>query len=138
MITSVWVLQAQPLLKDRRNFTQMADPRLQGNYPVRGLYQALAVAAMCLQEEDSTRPLISDIVIALEYLSAKRSSPGATEGDEEEEEDPSCKNGGEGEEQREGGTTKDTTSSVKNESGGVDQIERDETNGKTGKTDEDN
>ncbi|KAL8151189.1 hypothetical protein V2J09_020997 [Rumex salicifolius] len=29
---------------------------------------ALAVAAMCLQEEASTRPLISDVVTALEYL----------------------------------------------------------------------
>ena len=46
----------------------MADPLLQGNYPLKGLYQALAVAAMCLQEEASTRPLMSDVVTALEFL----------------------------------------------------------------------
>lgn len=46
----------------------MADPLLEDKYPIKGLYQALAVAAMCLQEEATTRPLISDVVIALEYL----------------------------------------------------------------------
>ncbi|KAE9461700.1 hypothetical protein C3L33_06402, partial [Rhododendron williamsianum] len=59
---------AAPLLKDRRKCTLMADPRLEGNYPEKGLYQALAVAAMCLQDEASTRPLICDVVTALEYL----------------------------------------------------------------------
>ena len=47
----------------------MADPLLEGKYPIKGLYQALAVAAMCLQEEAATRPLISDVVTALEFLS---------------------------------------------------------------------
>ena len=46
----------------------MADPLLEENYPVKGLYQALAVAAMCLQEEADTRPLIGDVVTALEFL----------------------------------------------------------------------
>lgn len=44
---------------------------LEGNYPTKGLHQALAVAAMCLQEEASTRPLISDVVIALAHLTGK-------------------------------------------------------------------
>ncbi|KAF5178406.1 Kinase family protein [Thalictrum thalictroides] len=59
---------AQPLFRDKRKFILMADPLLNGQYPLKGLYQALAVAAMCLQEEASTRPLISDVVTALEYL----------------------------------------------------------------------
>lgn len=50
----------------------MADPKLEGDYPVKALYQALAVAAMCLQEEANTRPLISDVVTALEYLAANK------------------------------------------------------------------
>ncbi|KAL0300823.1 UNVERIFIED_CONTAM: putative serine/threonine-protein kinase PBL23 [Sesamum radiatum] len=62
------VAWAKPLFKDRSKFTLMADPLLQGKYPVKGLYQALAVAAMCLQEEAGTRPLIGDVVTALEYL----------------------------------------------------------------------
>lgn len=49
----------------------MVDPLLQGRYPVRGLYQALAVAAMCLQEHAATRPLIGDVVTALTYLSSQ-------------------------------------------------------------------
>lgn len=55
----------------------MADPLLEDNYPVKGLYQALAVAAMCLQEEADTRPLISDVVTALEFLSVPRNEEGS-------------------------------------------------------------
>ncbi|KAI5074095.1 hypothetical protein GOP47_0010056 [Adiantum capillus-veneris] len=62
---------ARPLFKDRRKFPQMADPLLQGKYPMRGLYQALAVAAMCLQEQGETRPLIADVVTALTYLASQ-------------------------------------------------------------------
>ncbi|GMN51539.1 hypothetical protein TIFTF001_020701 [Ficus carica] len=72
---------AQPLFKDRRKFTLMADPLLQGNYPVKALYQALAVAAMCLQEEAATRPLISDVVTALEFLAVSKNE-GATVSEE--------------------------------------------------------
>jgi len=68
---------AQPLFKDRRKFTLMADPLLEDKYPVKGLYQALAVAAMCLQEEADTRPLISDVVTALEFLSIPRNEEGS-------------------------------------------------------------
>ncbi|KAI5074097.1 hypothetical protein GOP47_0010058 [Adiantum capillus-veneris] len=62
---------ARPLLKDRHKFPQMADPLLQGKYPMRGLYLALAVAAMCLQEQGETRPLIADVVTALTYLASQ-------------------------------------------------------------------
>ncbi|KAL6544734.1 putative serine/threonine-protein kinase pbl23 [Orobanche minor] len=62
------VAWAKPLFKDRNKFALMADPLLEGRYRLKGLYQALAVAAMCLQEEASTRPLIGDVVTALEYL----------------------------------------------------------------------
>ncbi|KAI5641834.1 hypothetical protein M9H77_00382 [Catharanthus roseus] len=65
---------AQPLFKDKRKFHLMADPLLEGNYPLKALYQALAVAAMCLQEEATTRPLISDVVTALEYLSGDKNN----------------------------------------------------------------
>ncbi|XP_015898816.3 probable serine/threonine-protein kinase PBL23 isoform X1 [Ziziphus jujuba] len=73
------VTWAQPLFKDRRHFTLMADPLLEGNYPVKALYQALAVAAMCLQEEADTRPLISDVVTALEFLAVNKISEDATD-----------------------------------------------------------
>ncbi|KAI3461484.1 hypothetical protein Pfo_018147 [Paulownia fortunei] len=66
---------ARPLFKDRKKFHQMADPALQGQYPVRGLYQALAIAAMCIQEQPNMRPLIADIVAALKYLASQIYDP---------------------------------------------------------------
>ncbi|XP_004493931.1 probable serine/threonine-protein kinase PBL7 [Cicer arietinum] len=66
------VAWARPLFKDRRKFSQMADPMLQGQYPSRGLYQALAVAAMCVQEQANMRPVIADVVTALSYLASQR------------------------------------------------------------------
>ncbi|KAJ0470560.1 putative non-specific serine/threonine protein kinase [Helianthus annuus] len=53
----------------------MADPTLQGQYPVRGLYQALAVAAMCVQEQPNMRPVIADVVTALTYLASQKYDP---------------------------------------------------------------
>ncbi|BAT80734.1 probable serine/threonine-protein kinase PBL23 [Vigna umbellata] len=70
------VTWAQPLFKDRRKFTSMADPLLKGNYPAKGLHQALAVAAMCLQEEAHTRPLISDVVTAIDVLAKTQMQVG--------------------------------------------------------------
>ncbi|KAL2482399.1 Serine/threonine-protein kinase CDL1 [Forsythia ovata] len=69
------VAWARPLFKDRRKFSQMADPMLQGQYPSRGLYQALAVAAMCVQEQPNMRPLIADVVTALTYLASQKYNP---------------------------------------------------------------
>lgn len=63
----------------------MADPALEGNFPTKGLHQALAVAAMCLQEEDATRPLISDVVTALEYLAQNKTATEAPESDDRDE-----------------------------------------------------
>ncbi|CAK9145529.1 unnamed protein product [Ilex paraguariensis] len=74
------VAWARPLFKDRRKFPKMADPLLQGRYPMRGLYQALAVAAMCLQEQAATRPLIGDVVTALTYLASQIYDPNAANG----------------------------------------------------------
>ncbi|XP_060170216.1 probable serine/threonine-protein kinase PBL7 [Lycium barbarum] len=69
------VAWARPLFKDRKKFHQMADPVLEGHYPVRGLYQALAIAAMCVQEQPNMRPLIADIVTALNYLASQTYDP---------------------------------------------------------------
>ncbi|XP_062078750.1 probable serine/threonine-protein kinase PBL25 [Humulus lupulus] len=67
---------AQPLFKNPQKFPELADPLLEaGDYPVRGLHQAVAVAAMCLNEEPSVRPLISDVVTALSFLGT---TPDAT------------------------------------------------------------
>ncbi|XWS31296.1 hypothetical protein CRYUN_Cryun23aG0064900 [Craigia yunnanensis] len=62
------VAWAQPVFKEPSRFPQLADPLLKGDFPTRGLHQAVAVAAMCLQDEAAVRPLISDVVTALSFL----------------------------------------------------------------------
>ncbi|XP_020102275.1 probable serine/threonine-protein kinase PBL26 [Ananas comosus] len=62
------VAWAMPVFKDQKRFLELVDPLLQGEYPSKGLNQAVAVAAMCLQEEASVRPLMADVVMALSFL----------------------------------------------------------------------
>ncbi|XP_022748786.1 serine/threonine-protein kinase PBS1-like [Durio zibethinus] len=71
------VTWARPLFNDRRKFSKLADPRLQGRYPMRGLYQALDVASLCIQEQAAARPLIGDVVTALSYLANQAYDPNA-------------------------------------------------------------
>ncbi|KAI5327087.1 hypothetical protein L3X38_026483 [Prunus dulcis] len=66
---------SRPFLKDRRKFVQLVDPLLQGRFPVRCLHHAVAITAMCLQEQPTFRPLIGDIVVALEYLASQSYKP---------------------------------------------------------------
>uniref|UniRef100_A0A0D3E3N8 Protein kinase domain-containing protein n=1 Tax=Brassica oleracea var. oleracea TaxID=109376 RepID=A0A0D3E3N8_BRAOL len=63
-------LLAQPIFRDPTRFPQLADPLLRGEFPEKSLNQAVAVAAMCLNEEPMVRPLISDVVTALSFLGA--------------------------------------------------------------------
>lgn len=65
-------------MKDRSKFTAMADPLLEGNYPKKSLYQALAIAAMCVHEEAEARPLMADVVTALEFLTEPTEEKKAT------------------------------------------------------------
>lgn len=65
------VVWSRPFLKDRRKFVLMIDPQLEGCIPLRCLHHAVAIAAMCLQEQPSFRPIIDDIVVALEYLASQ-------------------------------------------------------------------
>lgn len=50
---------------------ELVDPLLEGHFPLRCLQHAVAITAMCLQEQPSFRPLITDIVVALEYLASQ-------------------------------------------------------------------
>lgn len=61
-----WV---QPMLKDQKKFPDLADPLLNGKYPIKELNQAIGIAAMCLQEEPMVRPMMSDVVMTLSFLS---------------------------------------------------------------------
>ncbi|XP_059665669.1 probable serine/threonine-protein kinase PBL7 [Cornus florida] len=66
---------AQPIFKDPRRFPELADPLLKLDFTVTSLNQAIGVAAMCLQEEPSVRPLISDVVTALNSLTQVKDEP---------------------------------------------------------------
>lgn len=60
--------QVQPIFRDPKRFPEMADPLLNGNYSIKSLNQAVGIAAMCLEEEPSVRPYITDVVAALSFL----------------------------------------------------------------------
>ncbi|XP_019456895.1 PREDICTED: serine/threonine-protein kinase PBS1-like [Lupinus angustifolius] len=78
---------ACPLINDRRKLSKLADPKLHGRLPMRGLYQALAVASMCIQESAAARPLIGDVVTALSYLASQAYDPKGSSGDDKRNKD---------------------------------------------------
>ncbi|PPD69390.1 hypothetical protein GOBAR_DD33735 [Gossypium barbadense] len=63
------VAWAQPIFREPKRFPEMADPLLKKQFPERDLNQAVGIAAMCLQDEATARPLMSDVVTALSFLS---------------------------------------------------------------------
>ncbi|XP_039022299.1 probable serine/threonine-protein kinase PBL23 [Hibiscus syriacus] len=85
------VTWAKPLLDHRRKFVLLADPLLDGDFPIKGLHQVLTIAAMCLQEDPSLRPLMSYAVAALECLIT---SDGPEEGENMDHEDDTLSYGG--------------------------------------------
>ncbi|XP_010533305.1 PREDICTED: serine/threonine-protein kinase At3g07070 [Tarenaya hassleriana] len=64
------VTWAQPVFREPSRYRELADPLLEGKFQDKSLNQAVAVAAMCLQEEPAVRPLINDVVTALSFLGA--------------------------------------------------------------------
>ncbi|KAL9233424.1 hypothetical protein vseg_008428 [Gypsophila vaccaria] len=62
------VTWAQPIFREPKRFPDLADPRLNKEFPVTSLNQAVGICAMCLQEEPSVRPLVGDVVAALSFL----------------------------------------------------------------------
>ncbi|GAV63483.1 Pkinase domain-containing protein [Cephalotus follicularis] len=65
------VTWSRPFLKDQKKFSKLVDPLLQGRFPRRCLNYAIAITGMCVNEDANFRPLISDIVVALEYLASQ-------------------------------------------------------------------
>ncbi|PNT73707.1 hypothetical protein BRADI_2g62710v3 [Brachypodium distachyon] len=66
----VLVNWARPMFKDSKRYHELADPLLGGQFPGKDLSQAVAVAAMCLQDQASARPCMSDAAVALSFLAA--------------------------------------------------------------------
>jgi serine/threonine-protein kinase PBS1 len=69
------------MFRDQKRYPDLIDPLIEDEYPSKGLNQAVAVAAMCLQEEASVRPLMGDVVMAFSFLttsSNESSSPSSS------------------------------------------------------------
>lgn len=54
-----------PKLSDRANLPNILDPAIKGSMDLKHLYQVAAVAVLCVQEEPSYRPLITDVLHSL-------------------------------------------------------------------------
>ncbi|WOH01850.1 hypothetical protein DCAR_0521236 [Daucus carota subsp. sativus] len=67
---------AEPIFKEPHRFTELADPLLEGKFPIKALNQAVAVASMCLQDDATIRPSMSDVVTALTFLGEGSESTG--------------------------------------------------------------
>ncbi|KAI3742806.1 hypothetical protein L1987_60502 [Smallanthus sonchifolius] len=65
---------ARPKLNDKRKLLQIIDPRLEGEYSVRGAQKACSLAYYCLSQNPKARPLMSDVVETLEPLQSSSSS----------------------------------------------------------------
>jgi hypothetical protein len=69
------LLQATRSFKRRKSFSKMVDPLLEGQYPEKGLYQAFDIAARCVQEQPNMRPVIADVVTALDFIVSQKYDP---------------------------------------------------------------
>lgn len=59
---------ALPLLMQKKNLVGIADPRLDGDYPLKALHKTAMLAYHCLNRNPKARPLMRDIVETLEPL----------------------------------------------------------------------
>ncbi|KAG2618739.1 probable serine/threonine-protein kinase PBL25 [Panicum virgatum] len=71
------VTWAMPMFKDQKRYHELVDPLIKTEYPAKALNQVVAMAAMCLQEEDSVRPLMADVVMTLGFLTSMPPDPPA-------------------------------------------------------------
>ncbi|KAJ6814742.1 putative serine/threonine-protein kinase PIX7 [Iris pallida] len=59
---------ARPHLGERRRFYRLIDPRLEGNFSIKGAQKAAQLAYHCLSRDPKARPLMSEVVEALKPL----------------------------------------------------------------------
>ncbi|KAM7256792.1 hypothetical protein ACFE04_012533 [Oxalis oulophora] len=59
---------ALPMLKEKKKVLNIVDPRLQGEYPVKGVHKAAMLVYHCLNRNPKARPLMRDIVDSLDPL----------------------------------------------------------------------
>ncbi|RZC60737.1 hypothetical protein C5167_022485 [Papaver somniferum] len=59
---------ARPHLGERRRFYRLIDPRLEGNFSIKGAQKAAQLAHSCLSRDPKSRPLMSEVVEVLKPL----------------------------------------------------------------------
>ncbi|KAL2487676.1 putative receptor-like protein kinase [Forsythia ovata] len=59
---------ALPLMKEKKKLLDIVDPRLEDDYPIKGLQKAAMLSYHCLNRNPKARPLMRDIVDSLEPL----------------------------------------------------------------------
>ncbi|XP_010931889.1 serine/threonine-protein kinase PBL34 isoform X2 [Elaeis guineensis] len=59
---------ARPHLGERRRFFRLIDPRLDGNFSIKGALKAAQLAHACLSRDPKSRPLMSEVVEVLKPL----------------------------------------------------------------------
>ncbi|XP_020521455.1 probable serine/threonine-protein kinase PIX7 isoform X1 [Amborella trichopoda] len=59
---------ARPHLGERRRFYRLIDPRLEGHFSIKGAQKAAQLAYHCLSRDPKARPLMSEVVEALQPL----------------------------------------------------------------------
>lgn len=59
---------ARPMLRDQRKLHRIIDPRLEGQFPMKGAHKVAALAYKCLSHHPNPRPTMSDVVRVLESL----------------------------------------------------------------------
>ncbi|KAL0461796.1 UNVERIFIED_CONTAM: Serine/threonine-protein kinase PBS1 [Sesamum latifolium] len=71
---------ARSMLKDDKNFVGLADPLLKGQFSEHSLGEAMEVALMCVRDEARSRPSMTEVVNAMNYLTSRRYDPNADSG----------------------------------------------------------
>lgn len=66
---------ALPLLKEKKKLHNIVDPRLEGDYPIKGVHKAAMLAYHCLNRNPKARPLMRDVVDSLEPLQIPEEVP---------------------------------------------------------------
>lgn len=66
---------ALPLLREKKKMLNLVDPRLEGDYPIKGVNKAAMLAYHCLNRNPKARPLMRDIVDSLEPLQVPNDIP---------------------------------------------------------------
>jgi hypothetical protein len=67
------------MFKDQKRYHELVDPLVKREYPAKALNQVVAMASMCLQEEDCVRPMMGDVVMTLGFLTMLPPDPPSVE-----------------------------------------------------------